>query len=120
MKIMLVLIASLIILSGCIGGPATETPTTQPAQQTTLPPQPTSTTVAPISTTLPIETPTTAAPTTTQAITETTTTTQAPATTMPAPTNVVLQSFSFKPQTVTISVGGTVVWTNQDSAPPTP
>ena len=46
------------------------------------------------------------------------TTTPTPASTTSA-TNVTIQNFAFTPQTLTVKVGTTVTWTNNDSAPHT-
>jgi plastocyanin len=126
--IVLVLIAGLMFFSGCMSG-TTDTGTTSPAmEQATSPAAPSTaapTTEAPSATqasatALPSIVPTTQAPTTTH---PGVTTTQAPATTQapsaPAAAKVLIQGFSFKPSSITVGVGSTVTWENQDSAPHT-
>ena len=39
-----------------------------------------------------------------------------PATTAPSSAEVEISGFAFKPDTVTVAAGGTVTWTNRDSA----
>jgi plastocyanin len=94
-----------VLAAGCTTTQVTPTPTPTTAPPTTVP-----TTVGitvPTVTTVP----TTAIPTTT---TPPATATTVPPT--PAGAAVVIQNFGFNPQTVTIPVGGTVTWTNLDTA----
>lgn len=115
MRATLLLILALT-LAGCAStddGSTSTTTTTPAAESTTTTTQGTTTT----STTMTTTTTTTTTPPTQGA----TTTTTPPTTSGSAPMQaaVDIASFRFGPATVTIAAGGTVTWTNRDSAPHT-
>jgi len=111
----LVLIAGVILLSGCVSS-TTETTTVAGVEQTTVRAIP-STTAKTMKETSTLKAQTTAkAPETSLSPT----TTEAPATTLASsPTTVSIKDFAFDPATVTVNVGAAVTWVNQDSAPHT-
>lgn len=91
MKKIILLLATLVIaisVSGCIG------------QQT------------PPTTTIPTTTPVTTAKST---ISPTTIATTTPTTVQPQTAAIKIKSFSFNPSTLTVKIGTTVTWTNEDS-----
>lgn len=102
-----------LLLAGCTGtnyGPAPVT--TQATPATTSPPAtPAATTIVTTVSVTPT-TPATTLPSTTEPAM---TTTAAP--TPPPAVAVTIQNFAFSPPSVTVPVGTTVTWTNQDSAP---
>ncbi|MCZ7357692.1 MAG: cupredoxin domain-containing protein [Candidatus Methanoperedens sp.] len=88
-KLVIGFLVLIVLLSGCAGPSTTTTPTSQP---TTTQPAPTQTLTASPTQTL------TASPTLTA-----------------QPVAVEIKSFAFVPATVTIAIGTTVVWTQEDS-----
>src|SRR5512135_2983267 len=120
---LLALIVGSVLFSGCVsspGGATTALPepvqTAQPAVPDTIAPTTTAkvvTTAAPATTHSPT---TTLQPTTTQPPTTTLASTPA---TLAQPTAVVIKDYSFNPSALTVKVGTTVTWMNQDSAPHT-
>ena len=99
-----------VLMAGCTAGPSGVPPTpaatmtTTPAPVSTAAPQATQvTTPAPASTSVSQET---------QATTPVETVNQTP--TPPTVTTIAIQNYSFNPDTVTITAGTTVTWTNYD------
>lgn len=98
-----------VIAAGC-ASPSSPAPTTTQATtaQTTAPATPAPTTQPP-TTTIALTTAATTPPVAT--------TTAAPTTPVPpGPAAVTIQNFVFNPESVTVSAGSIVVWTNQDAA----
>ena len=112
-------LAGTAFAAGCRSASSTSaTTSSQPPRTTTTVPlttSPPATTTTPPPTTTSPRTTTTPPPTTTAVPPTTTSPTTQPTSTTPAGQSVSISGFAFSPATLTVSVGTTVTWTNNDS-----
>lgn len=103
----ILLIIGIILSAGCVSNP--------PATTTTIAASSTTTTLESTASTTRVATSTTHATSTTQAESSTTTTSiLSPSTTQAAAMSIHISGFAFNPNTLTVSKGATVTWTNDD------